>query len=227
MTAFLLKLWAFVRPYRARFFLGLVCGILYGLANGLLVAVTSPVVDMVFHGSTHFHDKLTTYAKLHPKLRLLLEQIAARLPEISGPSSLWGWLLVFSIIPCVMLLRVVLAYLSIYLTNWAAARAIADIRTKLFDHMQNLSLSFFSRAKTGDLIARITNDTQILYGIIGNSFASMIKDPVTVVLILAVQLLLHPKLLLVSFVVMPVCIVPIIIYGRKVRKSARAMQGHI
>jgi ATP-binding cassette, subfamily B, bacterial MsbA len=226
MTAFLLKLWAFVRPYRARFFLGLVCGILYGLANGLLVAVTSPVVDMVFHGSTHFHDKLTTYAKLHPKLRPLLEQIAARLPEISGPSSLWGWLLVFSIIPCVMLLRVVLAYLSIYLTNWAAARAIADIRTKLFDHMQNLSLSFFSRASTGDLISRITNDTQILYGIIGSSFSSMVKDPVTILTLVIYQLTVQWKLTLISVLVLPVCVVPIIIFGRKVRKSARAMQGY-
>jgi ABC-type multidrug transport system fused ATPase/permease subunit len=43
--------------------------------------------------------------------------------------------------------------------------AIADVRTKLFGHLQNLSLGFFNRASTGDLIARITNDTVVLYTI--------------------------------------------------------------
>jgi subfamily B ATP-binding cassette protein MsbA len=226
MKIFLRKLWAFVRPYQMRFFLGLTCGILYGLANGLLVAVTAPVVDLVFNGSTNFHAKLAAFGQAHPLFRPAAERIAGWLPEFNGPSSLWGWAIIFSIIPAIMLLRVSLAYLSIYLTNWAAARAVADIRTRLFDHMQNLSLSFFSRASTGDLISRITNDTQILYGIIGSSFASLVKDPVTIVTLVIYQLFVQPKLTLISVLVLPVCVVPIIIYGRKVRKSARAMQGH-
>ena len=75
-----------------------------------------------------------------------------------------------------------------YLTNWAALRAVADLRTKLFDHLQNLSLGFFSHARTGDLISRITNDTQILHNVIGGWLASVVKDPVTLVCLLAVLL---------------------------------------
>jgi subfamily B ATP-binding cassette protein MsbA len=104
--------------------------------------------------------------------------------------------------------------------------AIADIRTKLFSHLQNLSLGFFNRASTGDLIARITNDTQVLYGIVGSSFASAVKDPVTILCLLGYQLATQPTLTLISIVVFPVCIVPIVIYGRKVRKSARAVQAY-
>src|SRR5450759_1825072 len=130
MKIFLRKLWAFVRPYQMRFFLGLTCGILYGLANGLLVAVTAPVVDLVFNGSTNFHAKLAAFGQAHPLFRPAAERIAGWLPEFNGPSSLWGWAIIFSIIPAIMLLRVSLAYLSIYLTNWAAARAVADIRTR-------------------------------------------------------------------------------------------------
>src|ERR1035441_1553223 len=93
-----------------------------------------------------------------------------------------------------MLLRNLLQYLSIYLTNWSAMHAIADIRTKLFSHLQNLSLGFFNRASTGDLIARITNDTQVLYSIVGNSFASAVKDPITIVCLLGYQLLTNTTL---------------------------------
>ena len=137
-----------------------------------------------------------------------------------------GWVLVIGAIPAVMLVRNTLQYLSIYLTNWSAMHAIADIRTKLFSHLQNLSLGFFNRASTGDLIARITNDTQVLYGIIGSAFASVVKDPVTILCLLGYQLAIQPTLTLISIMVFPVCLVPIIIYGRKVRKSARAVQEY-
>jgi subfamily B ATP-binding cassette protein MsbA len=224
MIVFLRKLWVFVRPYRFRFFLGLACGILYGLANGALAAVVKTVVDLVFTGSTNLHDQLHRAPSF---LRPIAEQLAAWLPEWTAPTSALGWVLLVSLIPAVMLVRVVLSYLSIYFTNWAAMRAIAGIRTQLFGHLQNLSLDFFSRARTGDLIARITNDTQVLYSIIGGSFASMVKDPVTIVALLGGQLMLQPALTLYSIIVLPLCLIPIVLYGRKVRKSARAMQGHI
>jgi ATP-binding cassette, subfamily B, bacterial MsbA len=110
--------------------------------------------------------------------------------------------------------------------SWAAMRAVADLRTALFDHLQNLSLSFFSRARTGALISRITNDTQVLHTIIASSLASMITDPLTVLFLLAWLLSQQPALTLVSIIVLPACILPIIIFGRKLRKSARAMQTH-
>ncbi len=101
-----------------------------------------------------------------------------RLPRMT-PCS---WVLIIGAIPAIMLVRNTLQYLSIYLTNWSAMRAIADIRTKLFSHLQNLSLGFFNRASTGDLIARITSDTQVLYSIVGSSFSSAVKDPITICL---------------------------------------------
>ena len=223
MTEFLLKLWGFVRPYRGRFFLGLLCGIFYGLVNGLLIGAVKVVVQLVFEGETNLHQQLESAPKwIHP----LSHQLASLVPELHAPAAndTVRWLLIIGVIPAIMLLRNTLQYLSIYLTNWSAMRAIADIRTKLFSHLQNLSLGFLNRASTGDLIARITNDTQVLYSIVGSSFASMVKDPVTILCLLSYQLATQPALTLISIVVFPVCIVPIVIYGRKVRKSARAVQ---
>ncbi len=225
MIEFLRQLWGFVRPYRSRFFLGLLCGISYGLINGLLIAAVNQVVKLVFEGGTNLHQQLE---KAPHWIQPLSHRLAMIVPEIHAPAAgdTLGWVLIIGVIPAIMLLRNTMQYLSIYLTNWSAMHAIADIRTKLFSHLQNLSLGFFSRASTGDLIARITNDTQVLYGIIGSSFASAVKDPVTIICLLSYQLATNATLTLISVVVFPVCIVPIIIYGRKVRKSARAVQQH-
>jgi subfamily B ATP-binding cassette protein MsbA len=225
LRAFYRRIWAFARPYKARLILGLVFGILCALMNGALIMAIKLVVDLMFAGSARIPvaqhlEKLPSFA------RPLVEILTQWLPELKSPSSKLGMVLIISTIPTVMLLRSVFAYLSMYLTNWAALRAVADLRTKLFDHLQNLSLGFFSHARTGDLISRITNDTQILHNVIGGWLASVVKDPVTLVCLLAVLLSQEPTLTLISIVVLPVCLVPIIIYGRKVRKSARAMQTH-
>ena len=223
MIAFLRQLWGFVHPYRGRFFLGLLCGVFYGFTNGALLGAAKVVIDLIFSGSTNFHELLE---KAPHWILPLTHRLSAILPEIHAPTTTLGWMLVAGTIPAIMLLRNLLAYLSIYLTNWSAMHAIADIRTNLFGHLQNLSLGFFNRASTGDLIARITSDTQVLFGIIGGTFASAVKDPITILCLIGYQLTMQPTLTLVSVVVFPVCLVPIIIFGRKVRKSARAVQEH-
>jgi subfamily B ATP-binding cassette protein MsbA len=223
MTDFLFKLWGFVRPYRGRFFLGLLCGIFYGLTNGALLAAAKVVIDLIFTGSTNFQTQLENAPHW---ILPFTHRLATVLPDFHAPTTMLGWGLAAGTIPALMLLRNTLQYLNIYLTNWAAIHAIADIRTKLFGHLQNLSLSFFNRASTGDLIARITSDTQVLFSIIGSTFASAVKDPITIICLIGYQLAMQPMLTLVSIVIFPVCLVPITIFGRKVRKSARAVQEH-
>lgn len=222
------RLLPFVRPYRVRLLLGLSFGVLFALANGALMLVIKLVVNLLFAAAdTVAPAKLVEQAPGF--VRPLLERIVHWLPVLESPSSKFGRVLLICSIPAVMLARNLFAYLNAYLMSWAALRAIADLRTKLFDHLQNLSLDFFSRARTGDLISRISNDTQVLYSIINGSVATMIKDPVTVVVLLGVMLAQPQQrtLALLSIVVVPLCLVPMTIYGRKARKSARMMQGHI
>jgi len=223
MIDFLRSVWNFVHPYRVRFFVGLLCGVLYGVTNGILLGVVQVVLDLFFNGATKFHEKLE---KAPHWIQPLTHWLASALPEFRAPSSELGWVLVAGAIPAIMVLRITLAYLNIYLTNWAAMHAIADVRTKLFAHLQNLSLGFFNRSSTGDLIARITNDTGVLSSIIGGAFVSVIKEPVTIISLVGYQIFIQPKLTFISFIIFPVCLIPAIIFGRKVRKSARAVQEY-
>ena len=225
MTDFLRQIWGFVRPYRGRFFLGLLCGTGYGLLNGLLIAAIKVVVQLVFEGQCDLRKRLEDAPKW---IRPLTHHLADWVPAMHAPAATdhLAWVLIIGIIPVIMVFRNTLQYLSIYLTNWSAMHAIADIRTKLFTHLQGLSFGFFNAAKTGDLIARITNDTQVLYGIIGGTFSSAVKDPITIAILIGYQLTTNTTLTLISVIVFPICIVPIVIYGRKVRKSARAVQQY-
>ncbi|MCZ7635482.1 MAG: ABC transporter ATP-binding protein/permease [Verrucomicrobia bacterium] len=123
-----------------------------------------------------------------------------------------------------MLLRGLFNYLNVYCLQWAAVRAIADLRVRLFEHIIHLPAGFFSRANTGELMSRIMNDTGALQYVLSFATAYLVKDPVTLLALLGYLLWQQPKVTLISLVVLPVCIVPIAIYNRKGRQSSHAAQ---
>jgi subfamily B ATP-binding cassette protein MsbA len=122
--------------------------------------------------------------------------------------------------------RGLFTYLNVYLLQWTAIRSITDLRIRLFDHLMRLSVGFFSRTNTGELMSRLMSDTGALQEVLSKATAIMVKDPVIIVTTFGYLLWQQPKITLISMVVMPVCMVPIMIYNRKVRRSSRALQTH-
>jgi subfamily B ATP-binding cassette protein MsbA len=229
MISFLRRLWTYVRPYKVRLALGLVSGILLAGTNAILYLLVKMGVDLIFATRTEggtvqlsLGDKLQ---KVPSTLRPLMKWLADHLPTHLAASQGVVLVVIFSI-PVIMLLRSLFNYLNIYMVNWASTRAIADLRTDVFQHLQSLPLSFLAKANTGDLISRVTSDTQSVRSIIGTSLATFISDPVTIIFLAALLLIQQPTLTLISVIVLPICIIPISIYARKVRQSARAMQTH-
>ena len=225
MIGFLGQIWIFVRPYRWRLFTGFFCGLMFGVINGIFIASIKPIIGLVFSGHAGVREQLeNTPPFVHP----FAHWVALHLPVVKAPApgNLAAWSLIVGVIPALMLVRNAMQYGSVYLTNWVALHTIGDIRSKLFAHIQNLSLGFFSRSSTGELMARINSDTQTLTVIVSTALVSIVQNPVVVICSLGVQAVLQPKLTLIAMIVFPASIVPVVIFGRKLRKSARAAQMH-
>ena len=225
MGVLLRRVWSLVQPYRSRLVLGLVCGFLFAGANAVLLVAVNIVVNLIFGASAT--ASLSDQLKNVPGFaRPLLERLIASLPDLQSPDSRLGTTLAILTIPAIMFARGLFSYLNTYLMMWVGIRAVADLRTRLFNHLLNLSLKFFNQAKTGDLISRISNDTQVMQTIISGTLSSIVKDPITVLAMLTMLLWQQPRLTMISALVFPVVIVPIIVYGRKVRRSIHAAQTH-
>src|ERR1700761_6030253 len=110
MIEFLRKVWVFVRPYRARFIGGLLCGAVYGVVNGLLLGTVRMVIQLIFEGGTNFHQKLM---EAPAWVRPITVPLARIVPEISAPSAdhHLEWILIVGAIPAVMIVRNTLQYL--------------------------------------------------------------------------------------------------------------------
>ncbi len=149
--------------------------------------------------------------------RRVLEKVLGWLGPTAHPSPT-RLALVIAFIPAAMLLRGLLTYLNAYMLCWVGIRVANDLRVRLFEHAISLPMGFFNRTSTGDLTTRIEGAMGVVNTING-SFATMIRDPITVVVLVVYLVSMQPLLSLATLVGFPICLVPVIIYGRKLRKT--------
>jgi subfamily B ATP-binding cassette protein MsbA len=122
------------------------------------------------------------------------------------------------------LLKGVFDYGQAYLMNYVGLRIVADMREKLYNHLQNLSLSFYTKTPTGILISRITNDVNLIQGSVSNAVTGLIKDAFTVLALTGVVFYRNWKLAIIAFVIFPIAIFPIKEFGKRLRKFSRKSQ---
>ncbi|MBW2056096.1 MAG: lipid A export permease/ATP-binding protein MsbA [Deltaproteobacteria bacterium] len=116
-------------------------------------------------------------------------------------------------------------YWQEYLIRYAGQQAVADMRQSLYDHIQSLSLSFFTRTPTGVLISRIMNDVNLVQGAVSSAITSMLKHPLTIVGLAGVAFYRDWRLASVAFLILPVALIPIYRFSRKIRRvSIRGQQ---
>jgi ATP-binding cassette subfamily B protein len=114
-----------------------------------------------------------------------------------------------------------------YLISWLGERVIADIRRKVFSHLLTLSPAWFEQTRTGEMISRLTTDTALLEQIVGTSVSMALRNGLLGAGALVMLMLTSWKLTLLVLLTVPVVIVPIVLFGRRVRKLARASQDRV
>lgn len=222
---FIGKILKLTRPYRFRLVVGIIFGILAGLIEPLMVGTVAFVYSVIFHG---VNDPTTDAVwKSAPKwAQPWIEQLTRATQETAGANVQFSWVLL-ALIPTVFILRGIASYINIYLLHWVSVRTVADLRAGLFSHLLSLPASFFSQSRSAELMSRLLADTESLRTTLSHSVASLVKDPVTLISLFAYLFWQQPKMTAISLLVLPICIIPISIYGRKGRKAATALQKQL
>ena len=114
--------------------------------------------------------------------------------------------------------------LTMYAGEWISQRLLMALRGMVFDHLQSLSLSFFERKRSGELVSRINNDTMVLQKTIGPNIGRMGSAPFVVVFGLARMLTISHTLTLVMAAMVPLIIIATNWLGGKVRRYGRTVQ---
>ena len=101
----------------------------------------------------------------------------------------------------------VATYFQTFLINWVGQRALQDLRIELFQHLQRLSIGFYSRNKAGVLISRLTNDVQALDQLVTEGISTLFSATLTLLGTAVILVVLDAELALITFLTFPLLLV--------------------
>jgi ABC-type multidrug transport system fused ATPase/permease subunit len=101
-----------------------------------------------------------------------------------------------------------MTYLQTYLVGWVGQRALADLRIRIFKHLQTLPIGFYESRPAGVLISRITNDVEALDSLVTDSVVTLFQAGLTLIGTVGILLYLDVQLALITF-----CVLPLLLAG--------------
>ncbi|MDL4841876.1 ABC transporter ATP-binding protein [Aquibacillus rhizosphaerae] len=196
----------FVKPYKWKIFLTVFIGVFKFGIPLLMPLIVKYVIDDIVGA-----EQLSNAEKISELLWLV-----------------GGAFLIF------LVLRPPIEYYRQYLAQWTGNKILFDIRGKLFDHIQKLSLNFYSRTKTGEIISRVIHDVEQTKNFVMTGLMNIWLDMVTIIIAIAIMLSMNVWLTVVAVALFPLYGFAVkIFYGRlrnltKDRSQALAqVQGHL
>ena len=167
------------------------------------------LLAMVFYGAT---DGLVPFL-----IRSILDDVFGQ----NHPEMLYVlplYVILFAIV------RGGFGFLQSYLSTCVGHNIVRDIRNKVHEHLLTLSSNYFDKNGTGNLISRITNDTLVVRYAITDVLVTALRESVRIVSLLCAAIYLDPVLGFIAFLVFPLGILPVLKFGKKVRKLSRVGQ---
>ncbi len=118
-------------------------------------------------------------------------------------------------------------YARFFIVSWIGERVVADMRKAVFDHVLSLSPGFYETTKVGEVMSRLTADTTLLQTVVGSSASMALRNVLLFVGGSVMLTVTSPRLTGLAILVVPLVLVPIIVFGRRVRRLSRASQDRV
>ena len=208
---------SYFKPVRWHFAGGVVAGMVYAVASGLGLPLAAKVVfPLLFESENEDPPEVDKFQEI---LQGFLGELDRN--DLVIAACLW--------LPVMFLLRSAGGFLNSYLIHYCGYRVVEGIRNSVFERMQALPVAFFHERQSGDLLARLIGDAELLRETIAKVSADIIKQPAT--LLWAAAFLIWQAftnegafIVLIMCLTIPVCVVPIRLFAKKLGKRAEAMQ---
>ena len=208
------SLYSYFRPFLKRFILALFFMAMVAVFTAFFAVIIQPVIDELFiQGGGRLAEKSKFIRNLIMRVLHVGEsKMVLVLPQLLFVAFLG---------------QAIFSFLSLYLMKTLGLKVVRNIRDKLYRHLIHQSVDFLSKARTGDLVSRISNDIEKIKLAVAETLAVYIRESLTLVGLLAVIFFQDWKMATLSLVLLPVATVPMVYFGRKVKKRGIQSQETI
>jgi subfamily B ATP-binding cassette protein MsbA len=235
-----LRLLQFLGPYRRRLALALACMVVYAVTTAVSIGSVSPFMQVLFERTGRSRvGEIALPGQADPaRTRALAAEPFTTANLLEWPALVRARVerALIEARPLVALERICLFLLAVLflknLVDYAQSvlmvqieqGVIRDLRNRLQDHLQNLSLSFFHARRAGALVARVTNDVEYLRTALASSISTLVKDGLTLAGSLTIAFYASWRLALIALLVLPGAALALGAIGRKMRQRSGAAQ---
>ncbi len=174
-----------------------------------------PMIDRIFN-----NHKIILPNKVPAFLQNLVDLLNNADPHILFWVVPLGFLSIF-------IIKQVVQFSSDYVMNDIAQSVMRDVRSRLFERIQTLSLDYFSKKRTGELMSRITNDVAAIENGISYGLTDLFKQPFLIFIFICSAFTFNAKGTLIVFLMFPLVAWPMTIISRKLRKLGKGVQEKI
>ena len=133
----------------------------------------------------------------------------------------------FLLLFAVALILGIFTALRFYLVSWLGERVVADIRSAVYRHIIGMSPEFFEVTRTGEVLSRLTTDTTLIQVVVGTSISMALRNLLMLAGALVMMGVSSPRLTGYTLAMLLVVVLPIIVFGRAVRRLSRASQDRV
>jgi subfamily B ATP-binding cassette protein MsbA len=207
-----LKMLEFLKGRQGRFGVAIIFIILSSLFEGVQLSFILPVVDRIFENKPII---------IPNKVPVFLTHIVDKLNSMDVHTLFWMTPLCFMIL---FSIKQVVLFFSDYLMNDIAQGVMRDVRSRLFERIHTLSLDYFSRKRTGELVSRITNDVGTIENAISYAVTDIVKQPFLILVFMGISFMINTKGTLFVLLLFPLIGWPMMLINKKLRKIARNTQ---
>ena len=123
--------------------------------------------------------------------------------------------------------RAVFMYIESYQLSYVGERIVVDLRTQTYEHMQNLSLRFYTDRRVGELISRLSSDVTVVRTGLTNNLAMLLSQGITFIGSLALMLWLNWQLTIFILLLAPLLIASAVIFGRRLQGFSTTVQDRL
>jgi subfamily B ATP-binding cassette protein MsbA len=206
------KLLKLLKPYKGYLVLSFLLVILYSFFNAASIYFSIPLLKTLFTSTPPDITGLPS-KNIFDELRVYVDSF------IFGNGDKYSALLrVCILMLSAYFLKNIFEYFQSILTQYVEKSLITDLRRKLYQKFNSLSLRYFSDRRAGDIISRFISDVTAIQNTVYVTFTDLIKQPVLIIMFLTMAFFISWKLTLISIISVPFSVIFIIFLGKKLRK---------
>ncbi|MFA5118510.1 MAG: ABC transporter ATP-binding protein [Candidatus Omnitrophota bacterium] len=207
-----LKLLKFIKPHKGLFILASVCMFFSTIFDGVSLGMLVPLTDKVLT-----NKPIIVPARLPAFLTRLIDSLN-NTPQIVLLNYMAVGVLVLFVF------KGLFGFLQNYFMSDIGQLVVRDIRSKLYAKLQTLSLDYFKKKRSGELISRITNDVKLVENAVSYGSTDLIYQSFQVLLFTFLIFFINTRLAFTALVLLPLISLPIVKVGKVLRKLSRKSQ---